>query len=150
MSVESRDERHALIAREAYLKAEKRGFRDGDPLDDWLAAEAEIDARTEATARKLEREGFAEYKNWLKTQIETISVRLDDLQKRAGALRGRALRAREHELAAIKTQRDALEAKLEALRKKGRTKRDELKLQAEQLLDELKRSLDKVQGGREK
>ncbi len=144
MSVESRDERQALIAREAYLRAEKRGFRGGDPLDDWLAAEAEVDARLDAASRKLERDRFTEYKTWLKAQIETVSARLDELQERAGGLRGRAQQARERELAQIKDGRDALEAKLEALRKKGRKKRDELKLQAEQLLGELKRSLDKV------
>lgn len=39
------EERHRLIAERAYLMAEARGFRGGDPREDWLAAEAEIDAR---------------------------------------------------------------------------------------------------------
>ncbi len=33
-----------MIAEEAYLKAEGRGFRGGSPQQDWLEAEAEIDA----------------------------------------------------------------------------------------------------------
>jgi hypothetical protein len=36
--------RHELIAEAAYARAARRGFRDGDPLADWLAAEVEIDA----------------------------------------------------------------------------------------------------------
>jgi len=32
-----------LIAREAYLRAEQRGFQGGSPLLDWLEAEAEVD-----------------------------------------------------------------------------------------------------------
>ncbi|HEY9199829.1 MAG TPA: DUF2934 domain-containing protein [Gammaproteobacteria bacterium] len=32
-----------MIAEAAYLKAEHRGFCSGDPLDDWLAAEREVD-----------------------------------------------------------------------------------------------------------
>ena len=36
--------RHELIATAAYARAARRGFRDGDPLADWLAAEAEVDA----------------------------------------------------------------------------------------------------------
>lgn len=36
------EERHRMIAEAAYLRAEARGFR-GDPLEDWLQAEAEID-----------------------------------------------------------------------------------------------------------
>lgn len=37
-------ERHVAIAREAYCRAEQRGFAPGHELDDWLAAEARVDA----------------------------------------------------------------------------------------------------------
>ena len=37
------DERHRLIAEAAYHRAEKRGFTGGDPLHDWLEAEAQIE-----------------------------------------------------------------------------------------------------------
>jgi hypothetical protein len=36
--------RHGMIAEAAYLRAERRGFSPGYELDDWLAAEAEVDA----------------------------------------------------------------------------------------------------------
>ena len=35
--------RRELIALSAYLRAERRHFRNGSPEDDWLQAEAEID-----------------------------------------------------------------------------------------------------------
>ena len=38
------EERWRMVAEAAYLRAEKRGFSGGNPTDDWLAAEAEIDA----------------------------------------------------------------------------------------------------------
>jgi hypothetical protein len=38
------DWRRQMIAEAAYFRAEKRGFQGGDPVTDWLAAEAEIDA----------------------------------------------------------------------------------------------------------
>lgn len=38
----SPEERQRMIAEAAYLRAARRGFQDGDPLADWLAAEAEI------------------------------------------------------------------------------------------------------------
>lgn len=34
--------RQAWIAEAAYYRAERRGFQDGSPLEDWLAAEREI------------------------------------------------------------------------------------------------------------
>lgn len=37
--------RAALIAEAAYFRAEKRGFVPGHETADWLAAEAEVDAR---------------------------------------------------------------------------------------------------------
>lgn len=36
-------ERHRRIAEAAYYLAERRGFRGGDPVQDWLVAEAQID-----------------------------------------------------------------------------------------------------------
>ena len=38
------EERQHMIAIAAYIRAEKRGFAGGDAVDDWLHAEAEIDA----------------------------------------------------------------------------------------------------------
>lgn len=37
--------RQVMIAAAAYFRAEQRGFVGGDSLDDWLAAEAEVDER---------------------------------------------------------------------------------------------------------
>lgn len=36
-------QRDCMIAEAAYFRAEKRGFDDGDPMQDWLEAEREID-----------------------------------------------------------------------------------------------------------
>ncbi|MDX2506931.1 MAG: DUF2934 domain-containing protein [Gammaproteobacteria bacterium] len=33
-----------MVAREAYLRAEKRGFNSGDPVQDWLEAEKDVNA----------------------------------------------------------------------------------------------------------
>jgi hypothetical protein len=43
--------REEMIAVAAYFRAEHRGFNCGDPVDDWLAAEAEVDAMLD-NARK--------------------------------------------------------------------------------------------------
>jgi hypothetical protein len=40
----SADQRRAMIAEGAYLRAAGRGFTGGDPLADWLASEREVDA----------------------------------------------------------------------------------------------------------
>jgi hypothetical protein len=39
------EERRQMIAQAAYLRAEARAFQGGSAEEDWLAAEAEIDAQ---------------------------------------------------------------------------------------------------------
>jgi hypothetical protein len=39
------EHRAALIAEAAFFRAEKRGFAPGSEVEDWLAAEAEVDAK---------------------------------------------------------------------------------------------------------
>jgi hypothetical protein len=41
----AQDQRAALIAEAAYLRAQQRGFAPGHEIEDWLAAEAEVDAK---------------------------------------------------------------------------------------------------------
>lgn len=45
--------RHQMIAEAAYLRAQARGFGDGDPMDDWLAAEQEVDTLLAERATQL-------------------------------------------------------------------------------------------------
>jgi hypothetical protein len=42
-SAELMQQRHRQIAELAYYKAQQRGFEPGHELEDWLAAEAEVD-----------------------------------------------------------------------------------------------------------
>jgi Protein of unknown function (DUF2934) len=44
----SEDVRRGMIAEGAYLRAERRGFAHGHEAEDWLAAEAEVDALLKA------------------------------------------------------------------------------------------------------
>ncbi len=39
----SEAERRAMIAKAAYFRAESRGFAPGHEVEDWVAAEAEVD-----------------------------------------------------------------------------------------------------------
>ena len=138
------NERRDRIALAAYLRAERRGFQGGDPVEDWLAAEAEIDDALRAEREKEERRDFRQYTEALRVQIDSATTRLEELRERASALRGEARVEWQRNVEEIKERRDALEKKLEDLRKKGRKKRDELKQQAEQVLAELKRSLERL------
>ena len=47
----SEDMRRGMIAQAAYLRAERRGFTGGNEVEDWLAAEAEVDSLLKAESR---------------------------------------------------------------------------------------------------
>jgi hypothetical protein len=46
----SAEQRRSMIAEQAYFRAERRGFEDGDPVADWLESEKEVDALLERDA----------------------------------------------------------------------------------------------------
>ena len=48
------EKRHALIAEAAYLRAESRGFAPGHEVEDWVAAEAEIDLALTASTKEVQ------------------------------------------------------------------------------------------------
>jgi Protein of unknown function (DUF2934) len=45
------EDRRTLIAKAAYLNAQRRGFAPGHELEDWLAAENEVDQRLAGEGR---------------------------------------------------------------------------------------------------
>ena len=45
----TREQRQHMIAEAAYFRAQQRGFQYGDPQQDWLAAEAEVDQMLDST-----------------------------------------------------------------------------------------------------
>jgi Protein of unknown function (DUF2934) len=44
-------DRHACIAEAAYFRSKQRGFSPGGEIEDWLAAEQEVDRRLRSVVR---------------------------------------------------------------------------------------------------
>ncbi len=78
----SDDVRRQMIATAAYLRAERRGFRDGDPLADWLQAEEEINRMLERSLRS-QRMASAKAKQGFVSRLEGELRELDDCLARA-------------------------------------------------------------------
>ncbi len=51
----SAEERYRMIAEAAYYRAVKRGFAGGDTVNDWLEAQAEVDAELASIQRQGEQ-----------------------------------------------------------------------------------------------
>jgi hypothetical protein len=76
------EEKHRMIEKAAYYRAEKRGFFDSDPVEDWLEAEREIDDSfqhpDDARASDQERAAYkrmrAEFKKILASAQDKINA----------------------------------------------------------------------------
>jgi hypothetical protein len=96
------EERHRMISEAAYFRAERRGFQGGDPFQDWLNAEAEIDKLLEAPAQQQEAQELAAYKRMRQelakilagvgdtVNVETIRQAFDRAAKELGDVGGYA------------------------------------------------------------
>lgn len=85
----SPDERRRMIAEAAYFRAAARGFRGGDPVQDWLAAEAEIDRVLPPPERQSEERAVYEK---LREEIERRFAEMRDAVNAEG-VRGAVDRA---------------------------------------------------------
>jgi hypothetical protein len=70
-------ERQRWIAEAAYYRAEHRGFSGGDPVEDWLAAEAEIDQKLSSVTPQQQKEELAAY-DQLRQRVKTILAEVQD------------------------------------------------------------------------
>lgn len=85
----SQEERRRMIAEAAYFRAAARGFRGGDAVQDWLAAEAEIDRVLPPPERQSEERAVYEK---LREEIERRFAEMRDAVNAEG-VRGAVDRA---------------------------------------------------------
>jgi hypothetical protein len=110
----SPEERHRLIAAAAYRRYEQRGGAPGDPVNDWLEAEREVDLSlvqpSEALAERVATAKCA-FSQWLATLVAEAQAQLETLAFKAAV--ANAVVRRKYE-----EQRAIAAAKLEVARGK--------------------------------
>jgi chromosome segregation ATPase len=108
-------QREHMIAEAAYFRAERRGFQGGDPLEDWLQAEAEIDAAPaggDASAReKLTDQVATQLREW-DTQFSGLTAKAREVSTKARA-------QLERELERLKPLRESAGQALEGMRQRA-------------------------------
>lgn len=120
------ERRHRMIQEAAYFRAERRDFRGGDPLADWLEAEREIDRRLSAQ-QDASRLGTIEQ---FEKQLTAFEQALQRLMSRAREMSGEA---RTH----LDSERDSQEP-----REAGAEERlDDLLRRSDEAWDQLKKGV---------
>jgi hypothetical protein len=126
----SANQRRQMIAEAAYFRAERRGFRGGDPLKDWFEAEAEVDAQLQ----EIEHEHLLER---LDETVAEASKRLAALRKKVGKLTASARTEWHDDVDKLAALRDGLRSRASELREHGNAAGHKLRAQAEKLRDEV-------------
>jgi DUF2934 family protein len=119
-----------MIAEAAYFRAEKRGFRCGDELRDWLDAEAEVSQRL----RKQEIERFVER---LDEGLVIVNKQLASLRQKASKLATEARAEWQRDLEKLAKLCDTLKPKLDEIRVQGEHVGQEMRQRAEKIWDEI-------------
>ena len=133
----SAGQRRQMIAEAAYFRAERRGFRDGDPLEDWCAAEREVDARL----RELDDQHLF---GRIEETLAAARKRLTALKRKVAGLSVEARSEWQQEAERVRRLEAALKAKLAKLREQGAEAGQQLHHQAEALRCELLEIVQRV------
>ena len=122
--------RNQMIAEAAYFRAEQRGFSGGDPLLDWVEAEAEINAQLCSADKDsiLFR---------LDERVEMATKRLKALRKKVSGMKADARKEWQQDVEKLAALRDALKVKLEEVRERGGQATRKAQEQAEGIWEEI-------------
>jgi hypothetical protein len=119
-----------MIAEAAYFRAEHRGFNGGDPMVDWVEAEAEINAQLCS----------ADEDNILARLDERVAMatkRLEALRKKVSGMKADARKEWQQDVEKLAALRDALSMRLEEVRERGEQATRKAQKQAERIWEEI-------------
>lgn len=122
----SAGQRKQMIAEAAYFIAERRGFNGGDPLNDWVEAEAQVDARL----REIDRAQLLERVDEI---VEAASKRVATLRKELSKTASAAKAEWRDDVEQLAEVRDALRDKAREIRELGAESGTKVLRQAEKL-----------------
>jgi hypothetical protein len=131
------DERRRMIEEVAYFRAERRGFVGGDPVADWLEAEAEVD-RTLAEQGAAEKPGPIEQ---FEAQLKEWDEEIRRLVRKARGAKAEARAELERDLEKLRRLQAAGGKKLEALRGRSGATLEDVRKGVEQARADLSAAL---------
>jgi predicted nucleic acid-binding Zn-ribbon protein len=131
-----------MIAEAAYFRAEKRNF-EGDPVTDWIEAEAEIESGSGDPEDRpmLDR---------IEEQVATASKKLKALRKKVSGMKTEARKEWKQDAEKLAELRDSLEKRLEEIRERGEHASRKAQKQAEKIWDEISEIVQRTTSRRKK
>ena len=133
----SSGQRRQMIAEAAYFRAEQRGFDSGDPVEDWMAAEAEVDARLKAMSGD-------DLLTRLEDGLTAANKKLTSLRRKVTSLSADARTEWQKDIDRLGKLRDKVRKQLNTLRDQGEEAGHKARQQAEKGWQEINDLLNRV------
>jgi DNA anti-recombination protein RmuC len=131
------DRREKMIADAAYFRAEQRGFQGGDPLNDWVEAEAEVDAR-------LRNSGGRDHLAELDEKLAIANEKLRTFRKKISGMKIDVREEWADDIDKLASLRDRFRKRLGEIRAQGEHASEKLQAQADKLWLEISELVDRV------
>ena len=132
------EQRQRMIEEAAYYRAQRRGFVGGDPVADWLEAEAEVDQMLAQTGATGESPGSIEQ---FEAQLKEWDAEIRRLVGKARGARAEARAELERDLEKLRRLQAAGGEKLDALRGRSGAALEEVRKGVEQARADLSTAL---------
>ncbi len=138
-------QRERMIAEAAYFRAEHRGFQPGDPVADWIEAEAEIDRLLEgrsAAGLESSREEKGAWEERLEAQLRQLERTLRSFTESTRKVRGRTRAEMEGVLRSLSERQAKARTKLAEFHESSEVAWDDLRIGAEKAWNDLRLAID--------
>lgn len=135
-------QRRRMIAEAAYYRAEQRGFEGGDPVADWLEAEAEVDAHLGSAQHGRVLHG-------LEARLAAVNETLAGLRQRVAEMQTEAAAEWRQDLERLGNLRDSLSRRLNVVRERGEHASEQAQQRAEKIWEEISEILHRFASRRE-
>ncbi|WP_144408201.1 DUF2934 domain-containing protein [Sulfuricella sp. T08] len=138
------EQRYQMITEAAYFHAEQRGFVGGDPVLDWLEAEAAIDCIIQQPGKEPQMSEKQAFQQKLEAQIKEWDAKLEELKSKAQDAKTEIRADYEKQLEILASKRDLARTKVLELRQRTEGAWDDLKGGTEKAWEEMRKALDHI------
>lgn len=138
------EQRYQMIAEAAYFIAERRAFACGDPGQDWLEAEAEIERILQSGGKASGMSSKEAFQSALETQLKEIDTRLEELKLKAGLAKLELRSEYEKQLDALSGKRAVAQSKLNELRNRAEGAWEDLRGGTEKAWEDMRQALERL------
>jgi hypothetical protein len=142
----SAEQRREMIQEAAYLRAERRGFVNGDPVTDWLDAEAEINAHFPERAAGDERRPQDRKLEQLEKPLYAANQGFHDMLLRLENLYDHVREEWHDDLDRLRQARESFEAKVDEIRELTGPAKQKCKREADRLFKAVADEMRKLDG----